>query len=107
MTLPPYMRELIDARAEIDALRHLVNKLQADNEQLRVSERQRFDALTVAGNEIERLHDRETKLSERVIATRDYERLRACLERLLREDDIYAGIGGFFDEIRAALENKP
>jgi hypothetical protein len=55
----------------------------------------------------EREDVRRSLMRQLIAAEADIARLRAVLQRLLREDDIYAGIGGFFDEIRAALEPKP
>jgi predicted nucleic acid-binding Zn-ribbon protein len=54
--------------------------------------------------EVERLHDRETKLSERVIATQDFERLRVALEMIAGKRQCIDNLMGDKDIARHALE---
>jgi hypothetical protein len=71
----------------------------------RFGEREVWEAdLDAAAAEIERLRDRETKLSERVIATKDYERLCTALQALADDASVPPWIRTL---ARRALEPKP
>lgn len=88
-----------EAADEIESMQAEIEALRGDNEML-------LTALNAA-LEVMKLEPAALVARHGMRVADENDQLRALLLKMLNDDDIYAGIGGWHDEIRRTLEAKP